>query len=196
MLSSQVIGGVLPADWRNWTFVPDTGHTTYKETTAVLNTNGTLFNVPAGRVKGALGVEYRRAEIDDTPSINMQNGNVYNFSSAAITRGTDSVWEVYGETEIPVLAGMDFAEELTFNLSGRYTNYKSYGGDTTYKAGFLYTPVKALSLRGSHGTSYRAPALFEQYLGSTSGLHRQHPRPVPRPGQPGANVDSGDKLQE
>ena len=170
VLSSQVIGGVLPADWRNWTFVPDTGHTTYKESTAVLNTTGSLFNLPHGRVKGALGMEYRRAEINDVPSINMQTGNVYNFSSAAITQGKDSVWELYGEMEIPVLAGMDFAEELTFNISGRYTDYKSYGGDTTYKAGFLYTPVKALSFRGSHGTSYRAPALFEQYLGSTSGF--------------------------
>jgi iron complex outermembrane receptor protein len=126
--------------------------------------------MPHGRVKGALGFEYRRAEIDDTPSDNMQSGNVYNFSSASITRGKDSVWETYGEVEIPVLAGMNFAEELTVNLSGRYTDYKSYGGDTTYKAGFLYTPVKAVSLRGSHGTSYRAPALFEQYLGSTSGF--------------------------
>jgi iron complex outermembrane recepter protein len=170
VISSQVIGGVLPQDWRDWTFVPDTGHTTYKESTAVLNTTGSLFQLPHGRVKGALGMEYRHAEIDDTPSLNMQTGNVYNFSSAAITRGKDSVWEVYGELEVPVLAGINFAEELTVNVSGRYTDYKSYGGDNTYKAGFLYTPVKAVSLRGSHGTSYRAPALFEQFLGSTSGF--------------------------
>jgi iron complex outermembrane receptor protein len=170
VLSTQVIGGVLPQAWRDWTFMPDTGHTSYKEATAVFNTTGSLFQLPHGRVKGALGVEYRRAEIDDTPSINMQTGNVYNFSSAAITRGKDSVWELYGELEVPVLAGINFAEELTVNVSGRYTDYKSYGGDSTYKAGFLYTPVKAVSLRGSHGTSYRAPALFEQFLGSTSGF--------------------------
>jgi iron complex outermembrane recepter protein len=170
VLSTQVIAGVLPQAWRDWTFVPDTGHTTYKESTAVLNTTGSLFQMPHGRVKGAVGFEYRRAEIDDTPSENMQTGNVYNFSSASITRGKDSVWEAYGELEIPVLAGVNFAEELTVNVSGRYTNYKSYGGDSTYKAGFLYTPVKAVSFRGSHGTSYRAPALFEQFLGSTSGF--------------------------
>ena len=44
-----------------------------------------------GDVRGAVGAEYRRAEIDDTPSIDMQNGNLYNFTSAAITRGKDSV---------------------------------------------------------------------------------------------------------
>ena len=170
VLSTAVIGGVLPRDWVEWTFVPDTGNTEYQETAFNLGLTGSLFDLPHGKVRSALGFEYRRAEINDTPSINMQTANVYNFSSAAITRGKDSVWEVYGEVEVPVLAGMPFAEELTVNVSGRYTDYKSYGADTTYKAGFLYSPVKWLSFRGSHGTSYRAPALFEQFLGSTSGF--------------------------
>ena len=177
VLSSQVIGGALPQAWRDFTFVNDTGQTTYSESAGVLNTNGSLFQMPHGRVKGALGLEIRRAQIDDEPSINMQTSNVYNFSSAAITKGSDSVWETYGEMEIPLLAAVNWAEELTVNVSGRYTHYKSYGGGTTYKAGFLYTPVNAVSLRGSHGTSYRAPALFEQFLGSTSGFQSQQNDP-------------------
>jgi iron complex outermembrane recepter protein len=170
VLSSAVIGGVLPQAWRDWTFVDDTGNTKYEETTVTFNTTGTLFQLPYGPLRSALGMEYRRAEIDDTPSINMQTGNVYNFSSAAITRGSDSVWEVYGEAELPLLRGLKGAEELTLNLSGRYTDYRSYGSDTTYKFGGLYTPVKWLSFRASQGTSYRAPALFEQFQGSTSGF--------------------------
>ena len=100
----------------------------------------------------------------------MQTGNVYNFSSAAITRGTDSVKEVYGEVELPLLRGLQGAEELTLNVSGRWTDYKSYGSDTTYKIGLLYAPVNGLSFRAAQGTSYRAPALFEQFLGATSGF--------------------------
>ncbi len=170
VLSSAVIGGTLPRDWVEFTTASDTGHTMYKEMAVTLGTTGSLFQMPHGPVRTALGLEYRRAEIDDTPSINMQTSNVYNFSSANITRGKDSVREAYGELEVPLLAGMPFAEELTLNVSGRYTDYKSYGADTTYKAGFLYSPIKAVSLRGSQGTSYRAPALFEQFLGSTSGF--------------------------
>jgi iron complex outermembrane receptor protein len=170
-LSSAVIGGVFPRNWLDWVYGPDTGHTSYQEKTVTIGTTGSLFTMPhGGRVRSALGFEYRRAEIDDTPSINMQTGNVYNFSSASITRGKDSVWEIYGELEVPLLAGRRFVEELTINVSGRHTDYKSYGGDNTYKAGFLYSPFKALSFRGSQGTSYRAPALFEQFLGSTSGF--------------------------
>jgi len=169
-LSSAVIGGALPRNYVDYIFVPDTGHTTYKETTVAFGMTGSLFQMRHGPVRSAVGLEYRRADIDDTPSINMQTANVYNFSSAAITRGKDSVREAYGELEVPVLAGMPFAEELIVNVSGRYTDYKSYGADTTYKAGFLYSPIKAVSFRGSQGTSYRAPALFEQFLGSTSGF--------------------------
>ena len=169
-LSTAVIGGVLPQDWVNWTFRPDTGNTTYDEKTATLNTSGSLFAMRYGNARGALGFEWREAKIDDTPSINMQTSNVYNFSSAAITRGKDSVKEVYGEVELPLLRGLKGAEELTLNVSGRWTDYKSYGSDTTYKAGVLYAPVTWLSFRASQGTSYRAPALFEQFLGSTSGF--------------------------
>ena len=169
-LSSAVVGGVLPRNWVNYVYMPDTGNTTYKETTANFNTNGSLFALPYGKVRGAFGLEYRRAEIDDTPSINMQTSNVYNFSSAAITRGKDSVREIYGELEFPLLSGIKGAEELTANMSGRWTDYKSYGSDTTYKIGLLYTPVKSVTFRASQGTSYRAPALYEQFLGSTSGF--------------------------
>ena len=169
-LSSAVVGGVLPKNWVNYVFMPDTGNTKYKETTGNFNVTGSLFTLPYGTVKGAFGVEYRRAEIDDTPSINMQTSNVYNFSSAAITRGKDSVREVYGEMELPLLAGIKGVENLTANLSGRWTDYKSYGSDTTYKVGLSYTPFKWATIRASQGTSYRAPALFEQFLGSTSGF--------------------------
>ncbi|WP_373401913.1 TonB-dependent receptor domain-containing protein, partial [Klebsiella pneumoniae] len=74
------------------------------------------------------------------------------------------------ELELPLLSGVTAAEELTVNLSGRYTDYKSYGSDETYKIGALWTPVKWLSFRASYGTSYRAPALFEQFLGGTTGF--------------------------
>ncbi|MDH5288151.1 MAG: TonB-dependent receptor, partial [Betaproteobacteria bacterium] len=176
-LSPAVIGGTLPRNWLNFVYMPDTGNTSYKETTITWNNTGTLFQMPYGRARGVLGFEYRKAEIDDTPSINMQTSNVYNFSSAAITRGKDSVWEAYGEMELPLLAGLPGAEELVFNGSLRWTDYDSYGSDTTYKVGLLYTPVNWITFRASQGTSYRAPALFEQFLGSTSGFQSSQTDP-------------------
>jgi iron complex outermembrane receptor protein len=169
-LTSAVVGGQLPQAWRDYVFVPVTGNTLYTESTANVSFSGPLFSLPYGDVRAAVGAEYRRAKIDDTPSIDSINGNLYNLTSSTPTRGKDSVKEVFGELEIPVLSGVTAAEELTFNVSARWTDYQSYGSDHTYKIGGLWTPVKWVSFRASYGTSYRAPALFEQFLGATSGF--------------------------
>ncbi|BCW90696.1 Vitamin B12 transporter BtuB [Alphaproteobacteria bacterium SO-S41] len=170
-LNNQTIGGILPEDWKNYTFVPVTGRTKYDELVFSAQADGTLFEIWGGnKVSAVFGIEYRTAEIDDTPSIYSQNGDLYNFTSSAITRGDDSVLEVYGEVEVPLLKDQDFAKELTLNVSGRYTDYDSYGSDWTYKVTGIYSPVDWLSFRSTYGTSYRAPALFEQFQGATSGF--------------------------
>jgi outer membrane receptor protein involved in Fe transport len=176
-ITPDSLGGVLPQAYKDYIVRNVVGTTKYDETTVTLNSNGTLFELPHGNARGAVGVEYRRAKIDDTPSEDMQNGNLYNFSSAAITRGSDSVWELYGEIELPLLRSLPGAEELTVNLSARYTDYQSYGADTTYKIGALWSPVRAVSFRGAIGTSYRAPALFEQFVGATTGFLSQQGDP-------------------
>lgn len=169
-LSSQVIGGVLPQDWVNYVFRPVKGVTTYEEKIVSLGIDGPLFDLPAGKVMGFFGAEWRDSEIDDTPGLDSQNDNTYNFSSSAITRGSDSVWEVFGEVEAPLLRDAPFAKELTINGSFRYTDYDSYGDDTTYKVGLVYQPVDMLTFRATYGTSYRAPALFEQFVGASTGF--------------------------
>ncbi len=176
-LNNATIGGRLPQDWKNWVFVPVTGNTLYKETTVNFNVNGPLFDMPYGSAGGAFGVEYRKASINDKPSQYSIDQDLFNLTASAPTKGDDSVFEAYGELELPLLSGVTAAEELTVNLSGRYTDYKSYGSDQTYKIGGLWTPVKWLSFRASYGTSYRAPALFEQYQGATTGFLSQSADP-------------------
>lgn len=170
VLSSQTIGGVLPQDWVDYMFGTVVGHTTYEEKQAALNIDGPLFEVPAGKVLAALGAEYRKSEIDDTPGLDSINGNMLNFTSAKPTRGKDSVMEVFGEVEVPLLADMPLAEELSVNGSARYTDYDSYGSDWTYKVGGHYRPTDWLAFRSTYGTSFRAPALYEQFQGATSGF--------------------------
>jgi outer membrane receptor protein involved in Fe transport len=170
VLNAATIGGQLPADYANYIFRPVTGSTLYTEAVATLALDGTLFELPAGKVKGAFGAEFRRATIDDQPPADSVNGNLYNLTSAAVTRGHDSVAEVYGEVEVPLLRDQFLAHDLTLNGSYRYTDYQSYGADKTYKIGGVWTPVKAISFRATYGTSFRAPALFEQFQGGTSGF--------------------------
>jgi outer membrane receptor protein involved in Fe transport len=170
VLTPSVIAGNLPAAWHNY-FTKDVfGDTKYSEATVSIDANGNLFKLPYGEVKGAFGIEYRGDSLNDTPPIDSQDGNLYNLTSAAITRGTDSVVEGYGEIEIPILKDLPFAHELTANISGRVTDYHSYGMGETYKVTGLWAPTDWLSFRVTDGTSFRAPALFEQFLGATSGF--------------------------
>lgn len=169
-LTSAVVGGQLPQDWVNYIFRPTYGNTMYQESTVNLTVDGPLFDMPFGTASGAFGVEYRRSEIDDTPAPESVANNLYGLTASQPTRGKDSVMEAFAEVELPLLSGLPGAHELTLNLSGRYTDYDSYGDDTTYKMGLLYSPTEWLSLRASRGTSFRAPALFEQFLGATTGF--------------------------
>lgn len=171
VLSGDVVAGNLPQAYRDYIMQVTHGNTEYTESTVNFGVNGPLFDMPrGGTVAAAFGVEYRRSEIDDTPDPNSISGNLYGFTSSTPTRGKDAVKEAYAEIELPVLSGLTGVQELTFNMSGRYTDYDSYGSDRTWKLGMLYTPVSWLSLRASRGTSFRAPALFEQFLGATSGF--------------------------
>lgn len=169
-LTSAVIGGQLPQAWVDYVWQTVTGMTKYKEDVVTGSVTGSLFKLPYGDVKGAFGAEFRKNKIDDTPSLDSQNNNLYNLTSSAPTRGSDQATDFFGEIEVPVLKNLPLAKELTVNASTRYADYKSYGSDSTYKFGAIWAPASWITLRGSNGTSYRAPALYEQFLGATTGF--------------------------
>ena len=190
-VTPALLGGTLPADWVNYIFRPVTGNSTFNEVITAAQIDGPLFRVPDGEVRSAFGLEYRRSVINDTPPIESQNGDLLNLTSAVLTRGSDSVWEVYGELEVPIFANRQFARDLRLNVSGRYTNYKSYGAETTYRAGLVYSPNSWLTTRASYGTSYRAPALFEQFQGASTGFLGQANDPC---NEYGANQTPGTQV--
>ena len=135
-----------------------------------------------------LGAEYRKSRINDTPPDDSINGNLLNLSSAAPTRGSDSVWEMFGEVALPILSKVPMAYDLSLTGSARYTHYRSYGGGTTWKVAGVYAPAKMLQFRGNIGTSYRAPALFEQFLGGTTGFISQQNDPCNNFGAEGTSA--------
>lgn len=170
-LTSAVIAGQLPADFRAYIFPTVTGLTKYREDVMTASATGPLYQLPYGNIKGAFGIELRNASIDDTPPDDSLNQNLNGLTSAKFpTRGSDRAKDFFAELEIPILKNLPGAQELTVNASSRWSNYDSYGSASTYKGGVLWTPAKWLTLRTTKGTSYRAPALFEQYLGATSGF--------------------------
>ena len=165
-----VSGGYLGTPFYDYITQDVTGTTRFRDTTFTLDVNGSLFQLPGGEVKVALGAEYRKSSISDRPDPNAIRANLQNYASTTPTIGSDSVKEVYAEVQLPILSDVPFFQQLTVDGSVRYTDYESYGGQTTYKVGALWRPADFLSFRGSYGTSYRAPALFEQFLGESQGF--------------------------
>lgn len=165
-----MIGGNLPQAFRDYIVDNTVGNTQFRETTFAFGVDGPLFQMPGGAVQLALGAEYRKQKINDQPDDNSINGNLFGLTAGTPTVGSDSVREVFGEIFVPIVRDLPFLYRLNFNGSVRYTDYKSYGGDTTYKIAGEWEPVRGFGFRGSYGTSYRAPALAEQFLGATSGF--------------------------
>jgi len=149
------------------------GNTIYEQFQAVAILAGDLFEMPAGTVGAAFGIEYRDFSIDDQPSIYSTSGDLWGESSALVTKGSNNVTEIFAEAEFPLLAGKPAFEELTFNVSARAFDYKEGGSDTVWKAGLRWSLTPTFMLRSTAGTSYRAPALFELFLGDETGFVSQ-----------------------
>ena len=165
-----LLRGQLPADAIAFMRRDTEGRTVYDGVTVSGYVTGDLFSLPAGAVSAVIGAEFREDSIDDVPDIEAQNNNFWGFSTAGPTKGSDQVTEVFSEFEVPLLANRRFAEEVTFTGAVRWTDYKSYGSDTTYKLGLGYAITPQVLLRSTFGTSFRPPALYEQFLGDFTGF--------------------------
>lgn len=168
------LAGNLSQQQIDFLFDWEQGKTVYTQLTGEATVTGTLFDLPAGSVSMAAGVTGRRDKINDTPGEITRAGNAWGTSTSGITAGKSDTLEAFGELNIPVLADTAFFKELTFSAAGRVTNVKatrasdgfsdSDKGNFTYKLGANWAVNDWLRFRASFGTSYRAPALFEQFL--------------------------------
>lgn len=153
--------------------VTHTGNTVYDQFQVTAIVSGELFQLPAGFLSTAFGLEYRNFSIDDVPSAPTLAGDLWGESSAVVTKGSNDVVEAFAEAEIPILAGMTGFESLTLNLSARAFDYKEGGSDWVWKTGLNWQIAPTFRVRSTAGTSYRAPALFELYLGDQTSFANQ-----------------------
>lgn len=151
-----------------------TGNTVYQQTVVNALVTGELFQMPAGAAAAAVGLEFRDYSINDQPSALSTGGDLWGQSSAQVTKGNDQVVEALLEMEFPLIKGKPGFESLTFNASGRVFDYSSLDGtDNVWKAGLNWQVNSALRLRATRGTSFRAPGLYELYLGDQTGFASQ-----------------------
>jgi len=179
--SPDLMAGLISSDVSDFLFFESTGETDYTQTTVEGFVSGELFDVPAGGISAAVGVFYQRDEINDRPDDQILAGNAWGTSSAGVTAGVQKSNAIYGEIGIPILKDLPLIESLTTTLSGRYTEIETIttAGESAKTDGFNYRAtldwqtIPSLRLRGSIGTSFRAPGLFEQFLGNETSFVSQ-----------------------
>ncbi len=131
---------------------------------------GNIANLPAGEVGIVLGFEYRQDEIDSRPDDNAEDGNFIGFFSDRGATGRRELKEGFAEMRVPIFKDQPFARELWVEGSGRVTNESFYGTNWTYAVKGLWKPFDFLTIRGSRGTSFRAPNLREQFFKGATGF--------------------------
>ena len=152
-------------------FLFPTMHSTAETTTKVLNANlaGSLFTLPAGDLGFAIGVEQRKESGEFSPDALVQSGNTSGLT-AFPTGGSYKVDEVYAELNIPVLADLPGARELSFNVATRFSDYNTFGNTTNSKFGFKWKPIDSLLLRGTWAEGFRAPTIADLYAGGSQSF--------------------------
>ena len=168
---ASMIDGLLDPEAVNYLTKGTKNKTTYDKISLSGSATGELFDLPTGEpVSGAFGFEYRRESINDQPDIESVNGNLYGRATSGITKGSDTVAEVFGEIEAKLVEDAFLAQDITANLALRWTNYDSYGSDTTYGLRLGWQVVPWLLVKGTLSSSFRAPNLYEQHLESQTGF--------------------------
>ncbi|HUB90693.1 MAG TPA: TonB-dependent receptor plug domain-containing protein, partial [Dyella sp.] len=133
-----------------------------------LDANGGLFDLPAGTVQLAAGLDYRinttSSHIDPLLTIDPATGNcTLGSQCSSPLSGSYNVKEVYTELFVPVLANLPGVSSLNVTIGDRYSKYSDVGSTNNTKFAIEYRPISDVLLRGTVATVFRAPAIGDVF---------------------------------
>jgi len=126
--------------------------------------NGEPFDLWAGPVSIATGVEHRTESVDGLNSADDQAGN-FLAGNFKLNIGELTVKEAFLETVVPLAKDTAFARSLDLSAAVRATDYSSSGYVTTWKAGATWQVVDDLRFRVTRSRDIRAANLGELFAG-------------------------------
>jgi len=164
----NVLGGPSASNQQVLNYVMSTGQATYGSTvnSATADITGELFNLPAGTVGMAAGLENRDVRGYDRPGQFEQSGFSTDLAGNP-TVGKYSVKEAYVEFNIPLLKGVPLAELLSLNVASRYSDYSNFGNTTNSKVSLMWKPSKDLLARATWAEGFRAPTVGDTFGGGS-----------------------------
>jgi iron complex outermembrane recepter protein len=126
------------------------------------NLTTSLFELPAGPLGFAAGVEYRKEESDHRQDA-LSAANRLFYNAIGQTKGEYDLTEGYMEAVVPVLADLPFAHRLSIEAAGRIGEYSTVGSVDQWRLQATWAPIQDLSVRASTSRAVRAPNITELY---------------------------------
>ncbi len=138
---------------------------------------GDLFELPAGDVGFAAGIEYRYESFFDIRSnalntseqfLDIVGGakDVDQFASTVLgssptpdAAGSRNVFSAYGELAIPLLEGLPLVERLDMQVAARYERFSDVGDIMKPKFALSWIVNEYVQMRASYSEGFKAPGL-------------------------------------
>ncbi len=128
---------------------------------------GSLFRLPAGRVRMAILGDHRTNDYVYHPDSNLAAQNIQAVIASKPTIGAISVSEGAMQLDVPVLRNLPLIRRLDLGGAYRYSHYDTSGGISTYAGNIKWRPDRSLLIRGGYQRAVRAPAIGELYAAAS-----------------------------
>jgi len=136
---------------------------------------GDVFELPAGPVASAFGVEYREEMISVRPNQAQLIGDI-GATAPTIVEGDYDLYEVFAEARVPILNDQLGVQSLALEGAVRFADYSTIGNVNTWSVSLDVDVNEQLKIRAGYSSAIRAPNLDELLRPVGSGF-----RPVQDP---------------
>jgi len=162
---------------------------TFERRVAGATIAGDLFEMPAGTVATAFGVEYREESISVRPNeAQLLNDLASQAIAPTVVEGEYDLYEVFAEARLPLLNDQFGLQGLALEGAVRFADYSTVGQVTTWSGNLDMDVNEQLKIRAGYSRAIRAPNLDELLAPVSAGF-----RPVTDPCVAENNPDQATK---
>ena len=131
--------------------------------------NITLFEMPAGAVLAAVGIDKSDLQGDEKVDALTASGGSSGNPRLSTSGSYDST-DYYAEFSAPLIADVTGFQELNLDYAYRHTSYSSFDSESVDRVAIKWKPMSDLTIRATSSTSYKAPTISNLYFGGGGGF--------------------------
>ncbi len=188
--------GAVSEEAKAWMLDSNTQTQFLRQHIAEITIDGALLRAPAGPVMVALGAAARYEDFDQytapytidmltplaseagyrgLPALYSEDYPLLERAVSNPARGTAAVWEVFGETIVPLMEDLPLARTVDLQLALRFAHYRGSGAIWAGKAGLDWRFSSDLRFRGTVSRDVRGGALAERFDFAHRGVTARDP---------------------